>query len=87
MRAWDVKEADEEEARAEPSPLPAADVKEPVALAAEQALKPAQHTCKFLALRLAFGNPSASDLRKAALSGSSDFSSSAEWVSVATKKV
>ena len=33
MRAWDVKEAEEEVAPAEPSPLPAADVKEPVALA------------------------------------------------------
>ena len=38
MRAWVVKEAEEEEARAEPSPLPAADVKEPVALAPEQDL-------------------------------------------------
>ena len=36
----------------------------------EQALKPDQRMCKFLALRLAFGNPNASDLRKAALSGS-----------------
>ena len=54
MRAWDVKEAGE--ALAEPSPLPAADVKEPVVLAPEQALRPAQRTCKFLALRLAFGN-------------------------------
>ena len=70
MRAWDVKEAEEEEAPAEPSPLPAADVKEPVALAPEQVLKPAQRMCKFLALRLAVGNPSASDMHKAALSGS-----------------
>ena len=49
---------------------PNADVKEPVALAPEQVLKPAQRMCQFLALRLAFGNPSASDLHKAALSGS-----------------
>ena len=70
MRAWDVKEAEEEEAPAEPSPLPAADVKEPVASAPKQVLKPAQRMCKFLALCLAFGNPSASDLHKAALSGS-----------------
>ena len=48
-----VQEAEEEEAPAEPSLL-AADVKEPVALAPEQALKPAQRMCKFLALRLAF---------------------------------
>ena len=47
-----MKEAEEEEAPAEPSPLPAADVKEPVAFAPEQALKPAQRMCKFLALRL-----------------------------------
>ena len=87
MRAWDVKEAEEEEAPAEPSLLPAADVKEPVALAPEQALKPAQRMCKFLALRLAFGNPSGSDLHKAALSGSSGSSSSAERVSLATKKM
>ena len=81
MRAWDVKEAEEVEAPAEPSPLPAADVKEAVALAPEQALKPAQRMCKFLALRLAFGNLSASDLHKAALPGSSGSSSSAERVS------
>ena len=37
----------------------------------EQALKRAQFMCKFLALCLAFGNPNASDLHKAALSGSS----------------
>ena len=53
MRAWDVKAAEEEEAPAELSPLPAADVKEPVALAPEQVLKLAQRMCKFLALRLA----------------------------------
>ena len=76
-----MKEAEEEEAPAEPSPLPAADVKEPVAFAPEQALKPAQRMCKFLALRLAFGNPSAPDLHKAAPSGSSGSSSSAERVS------
>ena len=80
MRAWDVKEAEEEE-------LPAADVKEPVALQPDQALKPAQRMCKFLALRLAFGNPSASDLHKAALSGSSGSSFSAERVSLAMKKI
>ena len=87
MRAWDVKEAEEEEAPAEPSPLPAADVKEPVALPPEQALKPAQRMCLFLALRLAFGNSSASDLHKAAMSGSSDSSSSAERVSEVMKKI
>ena len=85
MRAWDVKEAEDEEAPAEPSPLPAADVKEPVALAPVQVLKPAQRMCEFLALRLAFGNPSASDLHKAALSGSSSSSSSAKRVSLAMK--
>ena len=47
----------------------------------EQALKPAQRMCKFPALRLAFGNPSASDLHKAALSGSSGSSSSAHVTS------
>ena len=83
MRAWDVKEAEEEEAPAEP----AADVNEPVALAPEQALKPAQRMCEFLALRLAFGNPSASNLHKAALSGSSGSSSSAERVSLAMKMI
>ena len=87
MRARDVKEAEEEEAPAEPSPLPAADVKEPVALQPEQALKPDQRMCKFLALRLAFGNPSASDVHKAALSGSSGSSFTAEWVSLAMKKI
>ena len=87
MRARDVKEATEEEAKAEPSPLAAADVKESVALAQEQALKPAQRMSKFLALRLAFGNPSASDLDKAAVSGSSGSSSSAERVSLAMKKI
>ena len=74
-RAWDVKEAEGEEAPAEPSPLPAADVKEPVASAPEQALKIAKLMCKFLALRLAFENPGASDLDKAALSGSQLFCS------------
>ena len=49
VRARDVKEAEEEEeAPAEPSPLPAADVKEPVALAPGQALKPVQRLCEFL---------------------------------------
>ena len=37
----------------------------------EQALKPAQRMCDLPALRLAFGNPSVSDLHKAAVSGSS----------------
>ena len=60
---------------------------EPVALAPEQALKPAQRMCEFLALRLAFGNPSASNLHKAALSGSSGSSSSAERVSLAMKMI
>ena len=87
MPAWDLKEAEEEEAPAEPSPLPAADVKEPVALAPEQVLKPAQRMCKFLALHLDFRNPSASDLHKDALSGSSSSSSSsfAKRVSSAMK--
>ena len=85
MPAWDVKEAEEEEAPAEPSPLPSSDVKEPVALAPEQVPKPAHRMCKFLALRLAFGSPSTSDLHKAALSGSSSSSSSAKRVSLARK--
>ena len=47
----------------------------------EQVLKSAQCKCKFLALRLAFGNPSASDLHKAASSGSAGSSSSAHVTS------
>ena len=46
-----------------------------------ETLKPAQRMCKFLALRLAFGNPGASDLHKAALSGSSGSSSCAHVTS------
>ena len=45
MRTWDVKDAEEEEAPAEPSPLPAADVKEPVALAPEQELSSLPSAC------------------------------------------
>ena len=87
MRAWDVNEAEVEEAPAEPSPFPAADVKEPVTLTPEQVLKPSQRICKFLTLRLAFGNPSASDVHEAALSGSSSSSSSAKRVSLAMNMV
>ena len=76
MREGDVKVAEEEEAPAEPSPLPAADAKEPVTLAPEQALKPAQRMCKF------FRSPSG--LWKSECSGSS---SSPERVSLAMKMI